>query len=572
VKFFPLLLVAFACPACAQFSGLSATGDGSSLYFSSRLRLRGSADSFYAKLFRTSGQTPTLFESQQPGDPIGWTTTNFYDLLAPQVSTDGSIVAYTGVRGCGGGSGCLGVQTAQGTLADSSGKSLLSAIGYVNLSPNGQYALFFGRNTFGNLIPATELISAVSGARTSVPYTIGPQARRRVANDGTVAIIDAGAIRLWQVTGEQTLTGVSVPSTSYAEPLLFISADARRLVYQTPRGLARYDRLAPAEEILTTGAPSSVSIDDDATAVAYVDPVDSQIHLAAPPRQLTHEAEGIAEVTLSGDGRVAFAVTRQGRLLRIEASSGAVREIVPRTPSITSSALPSLASYGVVSPGSLVPLTGLGLSASSQVATPPLPRTLADVRVRIAGIDAAIQSVSPEMIWLQVPWELPEQQAATFELLSGDSPFETAPQTVDVLTLAPNIFETVDPVNAYEFYSIAVHQDWSGLVTPASPAHSGEVITLYFNGLGPVTPAVATGEAAPADNLARVNPAFRCQFWDSTPNDSQIYFAGLAPGMVGVYQVSLQVPAGLRMSPVTINCDFGVGTPYGFGQVFVAQP
>src|ERR1035438_4461719 len=374
-------------PRCAQFSGLSATGDGSSLYFSSHLRLRGSADSFYAKLFRTSGQTPTLFQSQQPGDPIGWTTTNFYDLLAPQVSTDGSIVAYTGVRACGGGSGCLGVQTSQGTLADSSGTSLLSAIGYVNLSPNAQYALFFARNTFANQVPPTELISLATGARTTVPHTIGPQARRRVANDGTVAIVDAGLIHLWQVTGEQTLTGVSVPATSYAEPLLFISADARRLVYQTPRGLARYDRLAAAEEILTAAAPPSVSIDDNATAVAYVDPVDSQIHLAAPPRQLTHEAEGIAEVTLSGDGRAAFAGTRQGRLLRIEASSGAVREIVPRTPSIMDSTLPSLASYGVVSPGSLVPLTGLGLAASSQVATPPLPRTLADVRVRIAGMD-----------------------------------------------------------------------------------------------------------------------------------------------------------------------------------------
>jgi hypothetical protein len=42
--------------------------------------------------------------------------------------------------------------------------------------------------------------------------------------------------------------------------------------------------------------------------------------------------------------------------------------------------------------------------------------------------------------------------------------------------------------------------------------------------------------------------------------------------MVGVYQVSLQVPAGMRMSPVGIVCDFGVGTPSGAGLVYVAQP
>ena len=336
---------------------------------------------------------------------------------------------------------------------------------------------------------------------------------------------------------------------------------------------ARYDRTTAAEELLTTAASSSVSIDDNATAVAYVDPVDSQIHLAAPPRQLTHEAEGIAEVTLSGDGRVAFAVTRLGRLLRIDVASGMMTEIVPRTPSLANPLQPSVVTsvFGTISPGSLIPLMGLGLSASTEVATPPLPRTLADVRVRIAGMDAAIQSVSPDIVWLQVPWELPEQQAASFEFLSGDSPFETAPGTVEVQTLAPRIFTSVDTTNGYNLDVVAVHQDWSGLVTPENPAQSGEIITLYFNGLGPVTPAVATGEASPAENPARVTGPFRCQFWDSTPNDSQIYFAGLAPGMVGVYQVSLQVPAGLRMSPVTINCDFGVGTPYGFGQVFVAQ-
>ncbi len=502
---------------------------------------------------------------------MGWTWDSFYDLVAPQVSSDGAVVAYTGVRACYGGSGCVGVQTAQGALTDSSGKALLTATGYVNLSPNAQYALFFGRNTFFNQVPPTELISLATGTRTTIAHWIGPQARRRVANDGTVAIVDAGAVRLWQVTGEQTLPGVSVPATSYSEPLLFLSADARRLVYQTPKGLVRYDRTSAAEEILATAAPSSVSIDDNAAVVAYVDPGDSQIYLAAPSRQLTHEADGIAEVALSGDGRVAYAVTRQGRLLRIEVASGAVTELVPRTAWLANSTLNSLIGYVIVSPGSLISMTGLGLSASSEVAAPPLSRTLADVRVRIGGMDAVIQSVSPDTIWFQVPWELPAQEDARFEFLSGDSPFETGPATVSVQTLAPQAFATVD-TNGYSIYYVAIHQDWSGLVTPESPAHSGEFITLYFNGLGPETPAVATGEAAPAENLARVTGPFRCQVWDSTPNDSQIYFAGLAPGMVGVYQVSLQVPAGLRTSPVGIDCDFGAGTPSGYALVYVEQP
>jgi uncharacterized protein (TIGR03437 family) len=187
-------------------------------------------------------------------------------------------------------------------------------------------------------------------------------------------------------------------------------------------------------------------------------------------------------------------------------------------------------------------------------------------------MDAVLQSVSPETVWFQVPWELPEQLAAKFEFLSGDSPFETSPGTVDVQALAPGVFGIPVILGGYVYYYAAIHQDWSGMVTAENPARAGEVVTIYFNGLGPVTPAVATGEAAPLDSLAWVNPAFRCQLWDSTPNDSKIYFAGLAPGMVGIYQVSLQVPAGLRVSPVSIVCDFGLGTPSGFGTLFVAQP
>jgi uncharacterized protein (TIGR03437 family) len=305
-----------------------------------------------------------------------------------------------------------------------------------------------------------------------------------------------------------------------------------------------------------------------------VDPADSQIHLAAPPRQLTHESEGISEVALSGDGRVAHAVTRLGRLIRIEVASGAVQEIVPRTPSITNPMLSSVVTSVVdaMAPGSLIPLVGNGLSASSQVAAPPLPHTLAGVRIRIAGVDAVLQSVSPEIVWFQVPWELPEQQAAKFEFLSGDSPFETSPGSVDVRALAPGVFGIQTILDGFVYYYAAIHQDWSGLVTRESPARAGEIVTIYFNGLGPVTPAVATGEAASADHLAWVTGPFRCQFWDGGPNDSQIYFAGLAPGMVGVYQVSLQVPEGLRMSPVQLVCDFGLGTPSGFGTLFVAQP
>jgi len=574
VKYLPLLFLASAWPACSQFSGLSASGDGSVLYFSSRLRLRGSAQSQSrdAKLFRTRGQSPDLFLAQPRGYPIGWTNSEFYDLAAPQASRDGGMVAYTGARGCYGGSGCLTVQTAQGTVADAGGKPLLQATGYVNLSPNGQVAVFFARNTFGQMVSPSERVALDTGVRATLPYAIGAGARRRVADDGTVAALSAGAIHLWQPSADQTLSGPSASTGSgVGEPLLLMAADARRLVYQTAKGLARWDRQTSSEEILATGMPPSVSINDDASVVAYVHPTDGQVYLAAPTRRLGTAPEGFREVALSGDGRVAFAVTGQGRVLRIDFPSGGVTELVPRTPWITNSTFPSVEAslYDALTPGSLIPLVGSGLSASTAIVPNALPRTLGDVSVRIGGMDAAIQSISPEVVWVQVPWEVPEQEAAAFEYRSGNSPFESGPATVGVQARSPHPFVTSDPTNGS--YIAAAHQDWSGLVTPTSPARGGEIVSLYFSGLGPVRPTVATGELAPAANPAQVTGPLRCQFWDGAPNDSQIYFAGLAPGMVGIYQVSLEVPLALRLSPVNVVCDFGIDAPGGFGLMYVAR-
>src|SRR5262249_52964101 len=142
--------------------------------------------------------------------------------------------------------------------------------------------------------------------------------------------------------------------------------------------------------------------------------------------------------------------------------------------------------YDAVAPGSLIPLTGSGLAASSASVAPPLPRELGGVRIRIGAIDAAVQSVSPDLVWLQVPWELPAQQPARFGFVSGDSPFETPPGSLTVQATAPHSFGTVDTTNGNSVASTAVHGDWSGSVTAVNPAAPGEVIVLYFNGLGPV--------------------------------------------------------------------------------------
>ncbi|SPE41423.1 conserved exported hypothetical protein [Candidatus Sulfopaludibacter sp. SbA3] len=529
-----LFSLAVVSPAVGQFAGLGSTADGTTLYFSTPLRLRGTDSPFYHKVLRYDTQL-SEFLSRDPGLPIGWTTSNFSELMTAQPSRDGSVVAISASRGCYGGSGCLSVQTNQGTIVDRSGRPIFADYGYVSMSPNARWALFYARNSFGSLITGSEVVDLTTGKATTLPYGFMQRARRQVANDGTVAVVVGSALHLWRADGDQVMPAASPSPANYStDPQVLLSADGRRVVYQTANGLALYDVSAAAETPLATAPTLWASISDDASVIAFVSSADSQVWLASPLRQLTKEPDGIIEVILSGDGRVAYAATSGGRLLRIDVATGGVTELIPTSPWITNSISP-------VAPGSLYQFIGHNLSP-------------ADVRIRIGGMDAPIESLSADQVWFQVPWEVPLQDSAPMQYISGNSPLESPPGTVAVQAVAPGSFTSDSTL-------IAAHQDFSGPITTQSPAAAGEAIAIYLNGLGAVSPAVATGAISPASPPALVTGPLRCQFWDGGPNDATIFFAGLAPGMVGVYQVSVQVPSGLRVTPVGVTCDFGLGTP-----------
>ena len=101
-----------------------------------------------------------------------------------------------------------------------------------------------------------------------------------------------------------------------------------------------------------------------------------------------------------------------------------------------------------------------------------------------------------------------------------------------------------------EPYALAAHQEFDGLVTRANAAHPGEIIHFYMTGLGPVSPPVATGAAAPASPLAVITSSFSCQFTavGNSVVTAPVLFAGLAPGTVRYYQVDVLVPKNVPVS------------------------
>jgi uncharacterized protein (TIGR03437 family) len=557
------LTLTSASVASAQFSGLSATADGSSLYFSSTLRLRGTTESFYGKIFALDADGPRLAQARDPGPRVFNTPPQFYNLVAPQVADDGSVLAFTGTGPCvGSGLYCLTAQTAEGTIVDSTGQEILHALGYVNISPNGRWAVFSGRNTFAApSLSGSDLVDLSTGMQVHVPHSYYGPTRRRIANDGAIAFFDSGSIVLWRSDGQQTISDPRITTrTPYPEPTVMISNDGARVVYQNVNSLVLYDRTLARGILLTNSTPTSVTISDDAHIIAWIS--GDQIGITSLIGvQVPTISEGVAEVALSGDGQTLFASTKNGRILRIELPSGASTELIARTPWITNPPdnypfTPLTGISGSVAAGSPAIISGTGLSDLTLSAAPPIVGGLGDVHILIGGMDVPLEAISPSLVWFQVPWELAPQDYP-LQYLSGSSPFETDPTTITVQSAAPQFFR-----NAYGDV-VAVHGDWSGLVVYA---HQGELIHVYVTGLGPVNSPVPTGAATPDAPLSYIAESLTCKFFGQTASDAHdatVEFAGLAPDMVGIYQVDLRVPDGLlRPVPVytfEISCGFGPG-------------
>src|SRR5262249_28118939 len=93
-----LSLFIFLTPAFGQFNALTATDDGSRLYFSSVLQLTGATDeNSYEKIFVYDGSGFRLIAQ---GAKTDGSTSNYYHLVNPSVSGDGSITVWVGQADC----------------------------------------------------------------------------------------------------------------------------------------------------------------------------------------------------------------------------------------------------------------------------------------------------------------------------------------------------------------------------------------------------------------------------------------------------------------------------------------
>ena len=532
----------------AQFDHLVTNDDGSVLYFSSSLRMRGTQQFEYRKLFVADAQGVRLHtqrERQQINVPEStWPVSTYYSIEGAALNGDGSVMGVIARRDCYGGSGCLPVPKYRTEIA---GGELR---GRASLSRNGRFALLLGD---GSMVSLGALVDFSSGQRREwLDNNYGSPAygRRRVTSGGTALLAAAGELRLMRLDGS---TSVPVPDT----PLqAVIDDEGKTAIYEAAgRKLVHVDLASGAVRLLATSAtPMQPCLSNDGQLVMFIS--GAQIFVIHADgtglRRLTQDPSGITEVVLSGNGRVAYAVSAAGRLFRLDVESGATEQIIGRSMSVVA----PFDSPPYPVPGSAFAIEGRGFADTAESVAPPLPLSLNGVELLLDGRPLPLQSVAPARIAFQLPWDIAPGTHRLEARSDAAAVFEAETIDLEIRREAFAQFELL-PGGAVP-YALAAHGDFSGLVTAENRARPGEVVHLYMTGLGPVEPAVESGAPSPAEPPARVLLPLSC-------SPGEILFAGLAPGFAGYYQVTLRIPEDVSIlnGDALIACSFaerGSGT------------
>lgn len=255
------------------------------------------------------------------------------------------------------------------------------------------------------------------------------------------------------------------------------------------------------------------------------------------------DGNGRAQVTVTA-GATAGTVTVSAFIA--SATQTFTLTIIPLGPSLTTNSFYNaggLTKINAFSPCSLVTVIATGLASSLQGAVyntnafGPWATTLATDTVTVNNVAAPIYRVGKvngvEQITFQVPCETTTGGNVPVAISVGGG---SASVNFPVQGASPGIFETTmsDGTNR----AVALRPDGS-FVSLQNPARQGEIVRVFVTGMGPVIPSVVTG-ALPvpgADSLVQgqvivgVNSA-----------GARVVTSRLSPSLIGVYEVSFQIP------------------------------
>jgi len=530
--------------APGQWTSLASNRDASQVYFVTRLVQQGSSQPLYGKLFLAdwSGIHALLIRNRDVTPFAGLNTnsftTNSYNILSVDVASDVSRLAVVATFECQLTSTlCSGSDTAT-TVYDSNGQGIDLA-GRGRLSPDGKWLSLIttSRLVFGIGPTPASVQNLVTGISSAFFF---PN-RNRDHQNGSVA--DNGSFVFGSGIEGLSFAANDTPviKLAAAADTARIDASGRTVIWAQPlngsAAIMAADTQTKAVRTLFSSLNSAYapSISLDGAAVLFITekvPGNPQAFRIATNgtglAQVTDEPTGVSDAKLSPDGLSILAIAGDGSLLRMQIGSGKRDVIIGPTLSFRDQTL-------VGTPGEVIRVVGTNLRSS---------------KIALDGRVVPVIATAPTAIDFQVPWDLlpGTTQMLTITPATAESGWERAEApVVRIVAVKPAIFS-------------ASHQDFQSFLSPIAPAHPGEIIHLYATGLGEVTNTPPNGMPKPDAPLSSVISSLSASLSQSGSSTAvEVLFAGLAPRLIGYYQIDLRLPVSLETGDAFLQIRVGGG-------------
>ncbi len=216
-------------------------------------------------------------------------------------------------------------------------------------------------------------------------------------------------------------------------------------------------------------------------------------------------------------------------------------------------------------PGMWAALFGTNLADELIVGGFPFPLELDGTVVLVDGRAVPLFFVSPNQIVFQAPWGVMGEDVV--EVVVSRNGELSRPERVFSVLADPAIFslnQSGTGQGSILITGTASVPAPEGSIPGARPVRRGEFISIFALGLGPATNLPPTGGLSPAGPLSETKTAPRVTIGGV---EVPVQFSGLAPNLVGLYQVNVQITdavptgdavevlievAGFGSNPVTI--------------------
>lgn len=167
----------------------------------------------------------------------------------------------------------------------------------------------------------------------------------------------------------------------------------------------------------------------------------------------------------------------------------------------------------------------------------PLPRELEDLQVLVDDRPAPMFMISPSQINFQMPMSAPRSGTVEVQVYKPSQGRIVAASLVRMDVASPALLTVNGSGNGNV---VAVNEDGSNN-SRSNPVGRGQTITFFATGQGFIPDAPPDGEP-PSGEIATPNLPRVFAGGTTFLPDSAVLYSGLAPGLVGVWQVKVKIP------------------------------